>query len=170
MNPYVIVQITFLDPYIPCPDDSTGDFSDTAMDESQYFTGNDRIQRLENYYAVNDLSGWNPYPWGQWNWPTLNTQERFFWRDSIDINQEVDWGTTIIDTPPYKPNYDWHAGPIQFYADTISASLFPGTIPNGLQGTGCPFDYTQIGWNRSLYAWEANLPNCLWRCYKRIAK
>ena len=43
LNPYVIVQTTFLDPYIPCPADSFGPFSDFAMDQLPYVTGNDRL-------------------------------------------------------------------------------------------------------------------------------
>lgn len=157
LNPYVIVQITLLDPYVPYPTTSTGDFSDQAMDDSQFFSGHDRIQRLENYYAIDNLSGWNPYPWGSWNWPTLNTQETFFWRSGIDINQEVDWGTTVIGTPSYKPNYDWHSGPIQFYADTVDANISGHTASSRLP-TGSPYDYHQIGWYRSLFAWESVLP------------
>jgi hypothetical protein len=61
-----------------------------------WLTGNDRIQRLENYYANDDpLTGWNPAPWGSLTGPTYNTQETFAWRNGIDINQEVDWGTRI---------------------------------------------------------------------------
>ena len=160
LNPYVIVQTTFLDPYIPCPADSLGNFSDYAMDELQFTTGNNRIQRLENYFANDDpnpIIGWNPYPWGIWTWPTINTSETFYWRSGIDINQEVDWGTRIIGTPSYTPNYDWHAGPIQFYADTVDASI-SGHTPSSSLPAGSPYDYRNIGWNRSLYAWEANFP------------
>ena len=161
LNPYVVVQVTLLDPFVPDPSGLLygGDFSDSAMNGMQSFSGNDRIQRLENYYANDSPEhGWNPAPWGDLTGPTYNTQETFALRSGIDINQEVDWGTTIIGTPPYSPNYDWHAGPIQFYSDCVNANLFPTSIPSALQGTGCPFDYRQIGWNRSLYAWESLLP------------
>ena len=161
LNPYVIVQITLLDPFVPDPSGSSygGDYSDSAMSGMPSFSGNDRILRLENYYANDSPEhGWNPAPWGDLTGPTYNTQETFAWRSGIDINQEVDWGTTIIGTPPYKPNYDWHAGPIQFYSDCVSANLFPTTVPSGLQGTGCPFVYQQIGWKRSLYSLESFLP------------
>ena len=161
LNPYVVVQITLLDPFVPDPSGSSygGDYSDSAMSGMPSFSGNDRILRLENYYANDSpVHGWNPAPWGSLTGPTYNTQETFAWRNGIDINQEVDWGTTIIGTPPYTPNYDWHAGPIQFYSDCVSANLFPSSIPSGLQGTGCPFDYQQIGWKRSLYSLESVLP------------
>ena len=163
LNPYVIVQTTFLDPYIPCPADSLGNFSDYAMDELQFTTGNNRIQRLENYYANDDPAhGWNAFPWGSWTGPTLNTQERFYWRTGIDINQEVDWGATLVNpvlsgSVFYSANYDWHAGPIQFYADTVDASISGHAASSSLP-TGSPYDYRNIGWNRSLYAWESFLP------------
>jgi hypothetical protein len=158
LNPYVVVQITLLDPFIPYPSGIFDpNFSDSAVEQAQFFTGNDRIQRLENYYANDSPEhGWNPAPWGNLTGPTYNTQETFAWRSGIDINQEVDWGT-LTGIPPYTPNYDWHAGPIQFYSDTVFASIFPSTPPSGLP-TGLPFDYHQVGWNRSLYAWESFLP------------
>ena len=174
LNPYVVVQITLLDPYIPCPG-GTGAFSDSAMGLTQYLTGNDRIQRLENYYA-NDtpVHGWNAFPWGGapssgFTWPTLDTQETFAWRNS-DVNLEIDWGNTLINPvyvpilmaiPPslfYNQYYDWHSGPILFYADTVDASISGHTAKSSLP-TGSPnYDYRQFGWNRSLYAWESALP------------
>ena len=173
LNPYVVVQVTLLDPYIPCPNGG-GDFSDTAMSAAQAFSGNDRLQRLENYYAKDDpVHGWNAFPWGNWTWPTLDTQEPFSWRSNptpIDINQEIDWGNDLVNPPYvpivmpippsffYKQYYDWHSGPIQFYADTVDASISGHTAKSSLP-TGPPdYDYRQIGWSRSLYAWEAYLP------------
>ncbi len=172
LNPYIIVQMTLLDPYIPCPSDSLGAFSDFEIDQLPFWNGGDRIIRLENYYANDDPNhGWNEYPWGDWTWPTINTQESFSWRDGIDINQEIDWGninqnpaitsfvydgiTFYIPIPaiPYLSNYDWHAGPIQFYADTVDASI-SGHTPSSSLPTGSPYDYRNIGWNRSLYDWE----------------
>jgi sugar lactone lactonase YvrE len=173
INPYVVVQMTLLDPYVPNPSGASGsDFSDDAMNQALFFFGFDRIQRLENYYADDSFEhGWNAYPWGNCYPPTANTQEAFSWREGIDITQEIDWGNVQFNPPSYLScacdlpasfdyleNYDWHAGPIQFYADTVYANDFPGTVPSGLTGTGCPFAYQQIGWNRSLRAWESWLP------------
>ena len=165
LNPYVVVQVTLLDPFVSDPSGVLygGDFSDSAMSGMQSFSGNDRIQ-LENYYADDSpVHGWNAYPWGDWTGPTYDTQETFNWRGGIDINQEVDWGAVLLNPPgpnslTYNANYDWHSGPITFYSDCVSANLFPGTIPSGLQGAGCPFDYQQIGWMRSLYSLESVLP------------
>ncbi len=163
LNPYVVVQVTLLDPFVPSPGDA-GDYSDVAMGNAKSVTGNERLQRLENYYA-NDflIDGWNAYPFGSYTGPTYNTQETFVWRGGIDITERVDWGAVLVNPPgpnsvTYFANYDWHSGPIQFYSDCISASLFPASIPSGLQGAGCPFDFQQIGWERSLYAWETVLP------------
>ena len=175
LNPYVVVQVTLLDPFVPDPGNWLGGgFSDNEMNGMQFISGNDRIQRLENYYADDSPThGWNALPGGTWAGPTYYTQEQFSWRSGIDISQEIDWGAIDMNPPlvnvpfpPYllvpsvtfTPNYDWHSGPIQFYSDCISASLFPSSVPSGLQGAGCPFDYQQIGWRRSLFAWEPFLP------------
>lgn len=166
LNPYVVVQITLLDPFIPDPSGKLygGDYSDTAMNGMQFFSGNERIQRLECYYADDSpLHGWNAWPRGHWTGPTYNTQEPFSWRNGIDIDHEVDWGNVLVNPPltgsvTYLANYDWHSGPIQFYADAVYASIPGNTPPSGLSGPGCPFDYRQMAWGRSLYAWESLLP------------
>jgi hypothetical protein len=130
-NPYVTVQITLLDPFIPdvIPEQSTG-LSDSNMSQLNSVAGNDRIALLENYYA-DDIT-WLP------------TQQTFSWRSS-DINQRVDWPAS---TPIY---YDSHGGPIQFFADTVYVSIAGNSAPSGLYGLGCPFDYSQVGWIRSLF-------------------
>lgn len=128
-NPYVTVQITLLDPFIPdvIPGQSTG-LSDTYMGQLMSVVGNDRISLLENYYA-DDLETFTP------------TEQTFSWR-SGDINQKVDWNLIY---------YDSHGGPIQFFADTVYVSIVGNSAPSGLYGLGCPFDYSQVGWIRSLF-------------------
>ncbi len=130
-NPYVTVQVTLLDPFIPdvIPEQSTG-LNDSYMNQMASVTGNDRISLLENYYA-DDIT-------------FLPTQQTFMWRSS-DINQRVDWP---VSTPIY---YDSHGGPIQFFADTVYVSIAGNSTPSGLYGLGCPFDYSQVGWIRSLF-------------------
>lgn len=101
LNPYVVVQMTLLDPYIVDPSGVfTPDYSDNAMNDAQFFAGSERIQRLESYYADDSPSdGWNAFPWGSRAWPTLKTQEPFQWRSGIDINQRVDWGAVLVNPP-----------------------------------------------------------------------
>jgi hypothetical protein len=92
LNPYVVVQVTLLDPFVPDPTDILygGDFSDSAINGMQNFTGNDRIQRLECYYANDSPEhGWNAYPWGSWYGPTYDTQEQFI---QTRINKETSGG------------------------------------------------------------------------------
>ncbi len=127
-NPYVTVQITLLDPFIPdvIPEQSTG-LSTSYMSQLASIAGNDRISLLENYYA-DDLETLTP------------TEQTFSWRGG-DINQEVDWNLIY---------YDSHSGPIQFYQDTVYQSIVGNPTPSGLYGLGCPFDYSQVGWLRSL--------------------
>jgi hypothetical protein len=50
--------------------------------------------------------------------------------------------------------YDSHGGPIQFYADTIYQSIPGNSIPSGLYGLGCPFNYSKVGWMRNLFYTE----------------
>ncbi len=166
-NPYVIVQITLLDPFIP-EDVKRGDglFSQAAMEEPTSWSYADRIRRMENYFA-DDGVFWNPlanFSICYWlpTTPTWGTQVKMFsWREEggTDINQQVDWGW--VPEVEYHKYYDYHSGPIEFYADTVSASIQGQTIPGGLYGTGCPFNFIQVGWYRSLIAEFAFLPKII---------
>ncbi len=157
-NPYVVVQITIVDPFIPGA--VTSHSQDVGMMSNvRYFQGNDRLQRLENYFAKDTLfnddgvtPGFNPFNFDS---PTFGTQSTFNWRTGIDINQQVDWG---IFPAPYHLWYDHHGGPTEFYADCVKASIPGETVEPGLYGLLCPFDYSQVGWFRSLYETVAALP------------
>lgn len=135
-NPYVVVQLTLLDPFIPDANFGvTSGFSTALMSATTAISGDDRIYRLENYYAQ-DIS--------------MSTEERFSWR-SRDINQRIDHGATL--TPGINLYYDDHAGPIFFFSDTVQALSTPPFINDGLSQSTSP-DFTQFGWSRSLaYEW-----------------
>jgi Bacterial Ig domain/Divergent InlB B-repeat domain/Putative binding domain, N-terminal len=158
-NPYTVVQITLLDPYVP--DEVPGlhgsypTLSKTTMDGiANWPSGfSTRFSLLENYFADDSISGTIP------NFPvniipagvTFGTQTIFSWRPQ-DINLQVDWSFTAY---PYRTGladlyYDWHSGPILFYGDTIEAAN-GGTIEHGLPSAGLPFDYNLNGWKRSLF-------------------
>lgn len=142
-DPYVVVQVTLLDPYIPesvhVPFITPQSPLDNAMmGDICLSLYADRIIKLENYYA-NDFPAWD---FTKANWPTAGTQDTFVWR-STDENQIIDWGAPSPGADPYLANYDWHAGPVQFYADTVNASM-GGVVAPGLSGSGCPFIYTAI--------------------------
>lgn len=140
-NPYVAVQVTLLDPFIPDANFGfTTGLSTQEMSTLDSVQGADRLHRLENYYS-DDL---NAVP------PTLSTQETFSWRTGIDVNLQVDWGAIY---------YSKHSGPIEFYADTVKASIQGEAVPVGLYGTGCPFDFLRVGWNLSRIAQASLLPN-----------
>ena len=147
LNPYVVVQLTLLDPFIPDASiDVTTGLSTQRMSESDDLTGSERIYRLENYYSDDRLV------WLCLRGPTLSTQETFSWRSGRDFNQEVDWG--IIPGVSCYIYYTTHSGPIEFYADTVMATIPGENIPSGLWGTSCPFEFTQVGWYRSIaYEW-----------------
>ena len=123
-NPYVTVQITLLDPFIPdvIPMQSTGQ-STALMGQLASTPGNDRISLLENYFAT-DLQTYYP------------TAQTFAWR-SGDVNQQVDWFS--INLTDY---YDSHGGPIEFFRDTAYQTIVGNPTPGGLYGMGCPFDFS----------------------------
>ena len=137
-NPYVVAQMTLLDPFIP--DASFGmnvGLSTSVMSATAFVSGSDRIYRLENYYS-RDLF-------------VPSTQEVFAWGQP-HINQFVDYGSSPI-------YYAGHSAPIQFYGDTIQSTILGQPVPLGLYGTGCPFQFIQVGWWRSLFSEFAFLPH-----------
>lgn len=150
-NRFVVVQVTLLDPYVPdtvLPHSyNVSKLNDLALADFLY---SGRVSLLENYYADDSLiGGWNS---AMTPAPTPGTQNTFAWRE-IDINQRVDWGVIIVAppgarSPLYQEYYDWHSGPIYFYADTLSAAA---GYPAASLPTGSPFNYQQRGWYRSLY-------------------
>ncbi len=160
LNSAVIVQITLLDPYIPVSI-SPHSQSTNAMSDLIYSPAIDRINRLENYFAkdapLNDQAtgpGWNAF--GNIG-PTIGTQNSFVWRSGRDVNAQIDW------SPPFWPatyskHYDYHAGPIEFYADTVKASIPGQSVEPGLSELYCPFSYAELGWSRSLYEAIGILP------------
>ena len=149
-NHYVLVQVTLLDPYIPdaALKDILGVVGATGMNtalmsDTQSYSDLNRVQRLENYYANDSATaGWDL---SKELIPTPGTQETFTWRGGIDINQMVNWGPQLPTS-----HYDWHAGPIQFYADTVETALPGGTISTDLPIAPPPYDYTKIGFYLSL--------------------
>jgi pimeloyl-ACP methyl ester carboxylesterase len=177
LNPYVVIQVTLCDPYIPgavpFPWTPTTTLVTSLMDDMIWISGSSRIYRLENYYAddvpcVGGVVCWNPLAT---LWPTLGTQTTFVWSGVRDINLQVDWG--LVPAVNYNRYYDYHSGPIEFYADTVAATISGQSIPIGLiggAGSGpVPFEFTQIGWYRSLTAESAFLPHIITQPRSQIA-
>ncbi|MCU0783047.1 MAG: hypothetical protein MUF81_03180 [Verrucomicrobia bacterium] len=138
-NPYIVAQMTLLDPFIP--DASFGmnvGLSTPVMSATAFVSGSDRIYRLENYYS-RDLF-------------VPSTQEVFAWGQA-HINQYVDYGSA----PAYY-RVPQHSAPIQFYGDTVQSTILGQPVPLGLYSTGVPFQFTQVGWWRSLFSEFAFLP------------
>ena len=139
-NPFVIFQVTLLDPYIPdqvYPDP----YSVSLISDLAFFDiiGGD-VSLLENYFADDIIPGTLAAP-------TLGTQSTFSWGDK-GINQQVEWDPNLFHPPGENMYYDWHSGPILFYSDTVQATL--GSIPFRLPTDGNPYDYHLFGWYRSL--------------------
>ena len=144
-NPYVTVQVTLLDPFIP----STTPFPLIPITQLTLELMNGlaqhpqaaRLYRLENYFAEDTVAS---------DWPTLGTDNIFSWRPR-DINKRIDHGATL--TPGINLYYDSHSGPILFYSDTVCAMSSGGFINDGLSQSTSP-DFTQFGWGRCLsYEW-----------------
>lgn len=145
LNPYLVVQVTLLDPYIPrtspFPLIPVSSLTLDMMNNLAFVSQNDRLYRLENYFAEDTYSvGYQPLG-------TLGTDNTFSWRGQ-DINQRVDHGATGV--PGLNLWYDSHAGPIEFYGDTVSASILGNSVPIGLNTLDPSF--VTLGWNRSLSA------------------
>jgi len=145
LNPYITVQVTLLDPFIPrttpFPFIPVSSLTLDMMNNLAYVSQNDRLYRLENYFAEDTYSV--GFPLG-----TLGTDNTFNnWRGQ-DINQRVDHGATGV--PGLSLWYDSHPGPIEFYADTVSATILGNPVPDGLATLNPSF--ITLGWNRSFSA------------------
>jgi hypothetical protein len=136
--PSCSVQVTLLDPFVPTalfPSPNTA-LSSAVIGGFSNIEGSNQLKILENYFA-NEVSN-N----GEW---TFGTQEVFSWSRISDRNVQVDGALGSF-------AYSTHDGPIQFYADTVSATL-PGRIP---AASLAPFDIrpgstARVGWTRSLF-------------------
>ncbi len=113
LNPLVICQITFLDPFVPSKLPKllgqNLDLSDTLVENT--VENNSRIWNSQNIY-VNDA-------------PLSNDNFRTF-AFTIATQGNFNWGfyhnNFQLDFPFGAANpYDYHSGPILFYADTIRA-------------------------------------------------
>ena len=140
-NPYVIVQVTLLDPFVPAVVKLFDPYSSERLED---LATHDRISILENYFA-------DDFPSGAFEAPTLGTQEIFSWGASVNrINLQVDWDPNVFFSLTGKRlYYDWHSGPIQFYGDTISAVA--GSPPSRLPPGITPYIYNFYGWYNSLF-------------------
>jgi len=152
MNPYVVINVVLLDPFIPgVPGSPPTALTTAVMDQLSTNASANRIYRLENYYSfdVTDLNigfGANA------------TSQTFAWRNS-DINgvprtdistHNLDYQSALglyysesaADPPPAG-----HFGPVRFYTDTVVASSGVA-MPDGL--TQAPWNAPSAGFYRGL--------------------
>ena len=150
-NSFAVVQLTLLDPFIPDALRGMGTgLSGGVMSATATLSDNQRIFSLENYYA-------DDFPLSVRVLPTLSTQERFSWREGKDLNLSVEWG--ILPGLDFYFHYDYHSGPVEFYADSVA-----GIIPKYLDPTkviGPAYDPSQVGWNRSLFMNISTFPRII---------
>lgn len=120
------VQVTLLDPFMPYEGGS--DFSclgKAVIDQLDSSVNAERLYRLENYFSWDD-----DFAFG--------TQESFAWREGDISGLRVDfWDVLKTDFHVYGD----HAGPIQFYADSLT--------DDGVQ-TSDGTDFSQYGWKKSM--------------------
>jgi pimeloyl-ACP methyl ester carboxylesterase len=150
-NPYVVVQVTLLDPFIPdAVNGISSPLSTAAMSQLSGVTGNERIFTMENYYAIDPPTDEIGSVGGR------ATSQTFVWGQS-GVNLQVEWG--VIPGLPAYIHYWFHSGPIEFYADSM-AGIVPQFI-DALRVIGPPYDSSQVGWYRSLFMNQFGLPRIL---------
>lgn len=143
-NPYVVVNVVLLDPFIPGVDPSViSPLNTSTMGLLATHPSAERIYRLENYFAVDTLTDFD-FDLGNGG-GSRATSQTFAWRGR-DINQRVDYLTTLPFGTPHT-YYDGHGGPLLFYGDSAVASDGP-PIPDGQ--AFAPWDFTSIGFYRGL--------------------
>ena len=129
-QPNCSVQITLLDPFIP---EVVALSYKTVLNSSiiagiPSLSGSSQLKRLENYFS-DDL--------------TFGTNEEFSWGSGPGLlNQQISW----------LLYYFGHSAPIQFYADTVKATLkneekAPGLYKFDIE----PESSARIGWTKSLF-------------------
>jgi pimeloyl-ACP methyl ester carboxylesterase len=146
-NPFVTIQITLLDGYVP----GTGSLTTTAIENLANGQGSDRIFRLENYHGtflVGDLAD----ILGPACDHTFSN-----WRSSIDINLIVSFYSLMNGVNFWC--YHGHSGPIDYYSDSVLAAL---PLGQGGQVSGClsgaPYFLTDNGFYKSLFYERYFLP------------
>ena len=122
-NASVEVQVTLLDPYMPSQAGSDSVLGVNLWSWSgniSQWTGSNRINKLENYYATSDGAP--------------GTSSEFNWRTE-DKNREVGEGVILFPTGFYG-----HSGPIEYYAKTVGlADPSIDIVPNNSRlDRGCP--------------------------------
>lgn len=144
-NPYVVINVVLLDPFIPGVDSSIATPLDTTlMGQLDEHSASARIFRIENYYAIDAGTDFD-FDFGEGG-GSRATSQTFDWR-SRDINHRVDYTSMLLADTFYND----HGGPIRFYADTVVAAGGSST-PVGL--AFAPWKFIEAGWFRSLsYGW-----------------
>jgi len=144
-QPNVKIQITLLDPFIPS--DLPGNTTPLSSNEmgrlpslDDNLNNGSSISKLENYYA-ND----HETDYFFTNYPTSGA---FGWFEGIE--KKIDYGIL-------PQTYSYHAGPVQFYADTILDVMGEGS---STRLSDAPYykDGENLGWPQSMFEREVNSP------------
>ena len=166
-NPYVVLNVVLLDPFIPGVDPTLATPLTTSMMGSlASLSSQDRIYRLENYFSfdMTDLD----FNWGDGGGRNATSQVFTTWgtptRVGRDINQRVDYQTSPGTPTVYGGPVDFfgigHSGPKRFFADSVIFTTQGASVPNGLVFFPASLgDYTKIGFERGLVNESFLLPS-----------
>jgi uncharacterized repeat protein (TIGR02543 family) len=151
--PFVTVQITLLDAFVPGDVPPYGSpLTTTLINNLATVPGSGRIFRLENYHGdlISDPAG-------------IATDNTFNnWRAASDVNLTVSFNSNILTVPLDEEDcYGGHGGPIDFYTDTISTiSSTPSYCLSRTEATlsDSKFDYYDYAWYKSLFYLTPRLP------------
>jgi Cadherin-like beta sandwich domain/Putative Ig domain len=137
LNPLVICQLTLLDPFIPGR--VLGESANYNSAKFEELTNpeifNYRIWDAQNIYANDKAIGTN----GDINWRSVGIGQNF----------RVDTGVD-----PSESNYDYHSGPILYYADTLEATRKNQVFPLYLDASPNPPAWKNNGANGAFCIWE----------------
>lgn len=151
-HPFVVANLVLLDPFIPGADWTNSIHPELNVGLMSAIVGEsyaDRLYGFENDYAIDTLTDHFPF------YQTRATSQFFALGGSgyFVVNNQVDY-VSASSTKWYKA----HAGPIQFYADTIFAEKYEG-IPfleglftsTGLKDAAPFWDYKLRGFFTGLF-------------------
>jgi hypothetical protein len=145
-NPYLIVQITLLDPFVPGqPGGIVTPLTTPKMSAIASVGQQQRIFRLENYFC-NDASDFVS------GGPTNTTSQIFSWRvRDTQLNLAYSGGSIVLPDPwVYGGAANGHHEPVRFMVDSVTATA-GGTIPVRQVHAPWPGGFSEYGFYRSMF-------------------
>lgn len=161
INPHVVCQLTLLDAYVPgnLPRSLAGWDGDLSQAKLQDIAQYERVWNAQNIY-VDDFTIWNR---NRFSWPTAGTAGDFNWDPIINDNFRLDRDGFLKTGYPY----DYHSGPVLFYAHSTQA-IYPGAAANSeLQSVE---DWQEKGASTSFWMSEGSFPKISSQSQTRVSR